>query len=144
MMTRKLSKVISEKDVAESLCVSHSTVHRHLKEVSDSVKTQAHHVLPENLAVDEFKSTKDVEGAMSFIYCDSVTHDIIDILPDRRKHKLEAYFLKFSRKQRERVKTISIDMFPPYIALIQDLFPHAEMIIDRFHIVQSIDAEFKL
>nr|WP_245393204.1 hypothetical protein [Staphylococcus coagulans] len=44
MMTRKLSKVISEKDVAESLCVSHSTVHRHLKEVSDSVKTQAHHV----------------------------------------------------------------------------------------------------
>ncbi len=141
MMTRKLSKVISEKDVAESLCVSHSTVHRHLKEVSDSVKTQAHHVLPEHLAFDEFKSTKDVEGAMSFIYCDSVTHDIIDILPDRRKHKLEAYFLKFSRKQRERVKTISIDMFPPYIALIQDLFPHAEMIIDRFHIVQAINRE---
>ncbi|RTX77070.1 ISL3 family transposase, partial [Staphylococcus schleiferi subsp. schleiferi] len=35
MMIRKLSKVISEKDVAESLCVSPSTVHRHLKEVSD-------------------------------------------------------------------------------------------------------------
>ncbi|MBT2815390.1 transposase, partial [Staphylococcus coagulans] len=47
----------------------------------------------------------------------------------------------FSRKQRERVKTISIDMFPPYIALIQDLFPHAEMIIDRFHIVQAINRE---
>nr|WP_281198263.1 transposase [Staphylococcus schleiferi] len=44
---------------------------------------------------------------MSFIYCDSVTHDIIDILPDRRKQKLEDCFLKFSRKQRERVKTIS-------------------------------------
>ncbi|NHA39644.1 ISL3 family transposase, partial [Staphylococcus schleiferi] len=101
----------------------------------------AHHVLPEHLAFDEFKSTKDVEGAMSFIYCDSVTHDIIDILPDRRKHKLEAYFLKFSRKQRERVKTISIDMFPPYIALIQDLFPHAEIIMDRFHIVQAINRE---
>uniref|UniRef100_UPI001E612FE7 transposase n=3 Tax=Staphylococcus schleiferi TaxID=1295 RepID=UPI001E612FE7 len=92
---------------AESLCVSPSTVHRHLKEVSDSVKTQAHHVLAEHLAFDEFKSTEDVEGAMSFIYCDSVTHDIIDILPDRRKHKLEDCFFKFSRKQRERVKTIS-------------------------------------
>nr|WP_282097137.1 transposase [Staphylococcus pseudintermedius] len=68
------------------------------------MKTHAHYVLPEHLAFDEFKSTKDVEGAMSFIYCDSVTHDIIDILPDRRKHQLEAYFLKFSRKQREKVK----------------------------------------
>ncbi|HAR6490664.1 TPA: ISL3 family transposase, partial [Staphylococcus pseudintermedius] len=141
MMTWKLSKVTSEKDIAESLCVSPSTVHRHLKVVSNSVKTHAHYVLPEHLAFDEFKSTKDVEGAMSFIYCDSVTHDIIDILPDRRKHQLEAYFLKFSRKQREKVKTVSIDMFPPYIALIQDLFPHAEIIIDRFHIVQAINRE---
>ena len=31
-----------------------------------------------------------------------------------------AYLLKFSRKQREKVKTFSIDMFPPYILLIQD------------------------
>ncbi|MDF0232348.1 hypothetical protein O0K70_08975 [Staphylococcus pseudintermedius] len=50
------------------------------------VKTYAHDALPEHLAFDEFKSTKDVEGAMSFIYCDSVTHDIIDILPNRCKH----------------------------------------------------------
>ena len=41
---------------------------------------------------------------MSFIYCDSVIHDIIDILPYRRKHKLETYILKFSRKQRECCK----------------------------------------
>ncbi len=32
-------------------------------------------------------------------------------------------------------------MFPPYIALIQDLFPHAEIIMDRFHIVQAINRE---
>ncbi|MFB3187549.1 hypothetical protein PF254_07555 [Staphylococcus pseudintermedius] len=56
------------------------------------MKTHADYILLEHLAFDEFKSTKDVKGAMSFIYCDSVTHDVIDILPDRRKHQLEAYF----------------------------------------------------
>ncbi len=30
-------------------------------------------------------------------------------------------------------------MFPPYIPQIQYLFPHAEIIIDRFHIVQAIN-----
>ncbi len=35
LMTRKLTKFTSEKDVAKSLCVSPSTVHCHLKEVSN-------------------------------------------------------------------------------------------------------------
>ncbi|MCE5439596.1 transposase [Staphylococcus pseudintermedius] len=86
LMTRKLTKFTSEKDVAKRLCVSPSTVDCHLKEVSNSVKTYAHDALPEHLAFDEFKSTKDIEGPMSFIYCDSVTHDIIDILPNLCKH----------------------------------------------------------
>lgn len=80
-------------------------------------------------------SEKDMDGAMSFIYCDSITHDIIDILPDRRQFKLNEYFLRCSRKQRKNVESISIDMYVPYISLIESLFPEAEIIIDRFHIV---------
>jgi transposase len=39
---------------------------------SSSVKTTANSELPKHLSFDEFKSTKDVNGAMSFIYCDSI------------------------------------------------------------------------
>ena len=141
MMMKKLAKVSSEKDVANSLFISPSTVHRYLKEVSSSVKTTPNSELPKHLSFDEFKSTKDVDGAMSFIYCDSITHDIIDILPDRRQFKLKEYFLRFSRKQRKNVKSISIDMYVPYISLIESLFPEAKIIIDRFHIVQAITRE---
>ena len=110
MLMKKLTKVSSEKDLANSELLKH-------------------------LSFDEFKSTKDVDGTMSFIYCDSITHDIIDILPDRHQFKLKEYFLRFSRKQRKNVKSISIDMYVPYISLIKSLFPEAEIIINRFHIV---------
>ncbi len=141
MMTKRLSKVISEKDIAEDLCVSPSTVHRHLKSLNESIQTTVNRSLPRHLSFDEFKSTSDVDSAMSFIYCDGITHDIIDILPDRRKHKLEEYFLRFSKRQRKKVKTVSVDMFTPYISLIESLFPNADIIIDRFHIVQAINRE---
>ncbi|ARJ51961.1 ISL3 family transposase [Staphylococcus lutrae] len=141
MVTRKLATVISEKDIANSVLVSPSTVHRYLKDLGEAVKTQPSDILPQHLSFDEFKSTNDVDSSMSFIYCDSITHDIIDILPDRRKFKLEEYFLRFSRKQREGVKSVSIDMYPPYMSLIQSLFPNADIILDRFHIVQAVNRE---
>ncbi|UWF57310.1 ISL3 family transposase [Staphylococcus hyicus] len=141
MVSQKLSSVVSEKDIAHSISISPSTVYRYLKELGETVKTQPSDVLPQHMSFDEFKSTNDVDSSMSFIYCDSLTHDIIDILPDRRKFKLEEYFLRFSSKERKKVKSVSIDMYPPYMSLIQSLFPQAEIILDRFHIVQSVNRE---
>ncbi|MBI5976109.1 helix-turn-helix transcriptional regulator, partial [Staphylococcus canis] len=46
MMTKRLSKVISEKDIAEDLCVSPSTVHRHLKSLNESIQTTVNRSLP--------------------------------------------------------------------------------------------------
>ncbi|MBI5976106.1 transposase, partial [Staphylococcus canis] len=42
-------------------------------------------------------------------------------------------------EERKRVQTVSIDMYQPYIVLIQELFPNAKIIIDRFHIIQSLN-----
>ncbi|MBG9989028.1 transposase [Aerococcaceae bacterium DSM 111176] len=54
---------------------------------------------------------------------------------------LKAYFFRFSRKVHLNVETISIDMYTPYIHLIQQLFPNAKIIIDRFHLVQALNRE---
>ncbi|WP_085058359.1 transposase, partial [Staphylococcus haemolyticus] len=37
------------------------------------------------------------------------------------------------------VKNVTIDMYEPYMSLIKQLFPNAKIIIDRFHIVQSLN-----
>lgn len=53
--------------------VSHSTVFRAV----DNCFTEfipKHQVLPAHLMFDEFKSTKDIKGSMSFIFADATTH----------------------------------------------------------------------
>ncbi len=32
-----------------------------------------------------------------------------------------------------------IDMYEPYMTLIKEVFPNAQIIIDRFHIVQALN-----
>src|SRR5699024_7193303 len=37
------------------------------------------------------------------------------------------------------VKTVSMDLYTPYIGVVQACFPNAEIVIDRFHIVQLLN-----
>lgn len=128
---------ISEKDIAHLNFVSHSTVSRAIDSHFDKFIPDFN-FLPRNLMFDEFKSTKDAKGAMSFIFADSTTHQIVDIVENRQLQDLKRYFLKYSKEARSRVKTICIDMYSPYISLIQSTFKNAQIIIDRFHITQLI------
>ena len=128
---------ISECDIAHRHQVSHSTVNRIIHSFYES-QTLNFNDLPENLCFDEFKSVKSAEGHMSFIFCDADSKQIIDIIEDRRLSSLQAYFKRYTKEARTRVKNIVIDMYAPYISLIKDLFPHAQIIIDKFHLVQHL------
>ncbi|MBG9982790.1 transposase [Aerococcaceae bacterium DSM 111020] len=94
--------------------------------------------LPVHLAIDECQFVKSVKHAMSCIQMDNHKHPIIDILEDRTQAALRAYFQCFSRKERLKVQTITIDMYSPYRDFLPRLFPNAIIIIDRFHIVQLL------
>ena len=40
-------------------------------------------ILPEAICIDEFKSVKNIDGAMSFVFADYQSKSIIDIVEDR-------------------------------------------------------------
>lgn len=136
-ITVDLTKKISEKDIAEINNVSHSTVSRIVDNAFHQLKPNKN-FLPEHLLFDEFKSTNDADGAMSFIFCDADKHEIVDIVENRQLRKLIQYFQSYSKKARRSVKTICIDFYTPYIKLIKTMFPNAKIIADRFHIVQLL------
>lgn len=71
--------------------------------------------LPEHLSFDEFKPTKYANGDMSFIYLNSDNHKVIDIVENRQLYSLKKYFLCYPRYVRDKVMTICIDMYSPYI-----------------------------
>ena len=82
------------------------------------VEVKTHSSLSEHLCFDEIKSTKDSKNGMSFVFLDARTHDFIDIVDGRTQHILKQYFMRYPRKVRKKVKTICIDIYPPYMNMI--------------------------
>ncbi len=93
--------------------------------------------MPENLSIDEFKYG---EGQMAFEYIDVVTGTILDILPSKDTRTIKYHFRsRYSQKQGNQVKTITTDKNASYVSFLQELFPNAQIIINRFHIVQLVN-----
>ncbi len=98
--------------------------------------------LPEVVCFDEFKSVKNVSGAMSFVMMDGKTHQLIDIVENRQLNPLRDYFLRYPRKVREQVRLVVSDFYTPYRTLVKECFPNARIVADRFHISQHIGRAF--
>lgn len=136
-IANELRNKISEKDIARNNNVSHNTVERIMDSYYDTKKLYKNY-LPKVLSFDEFKSVKSADGAMSFHMCNGETGQTIDIVEDRKLLSLLKYFGYYSFKARKAVKFIIIDMYSPYVSLIQKMFPNAQIIIDTFHLIQLI------
>ena len=90
---------------------------------------------------DEFKSVSSAEANMSFAYCDAITHQLVDVVQDRKIENLIRYFNQIPLQTPFNVKIISIDTDAPYIEVIKRLFPKTKIIIDPFHIIQVLNRE---
>lgn len=124
----------SEKDIAKRLDVSVSKIDRKLNEISSHTVLR-HSRLPSSMNWDEFKATKDTKGKMAFIITDNDSGRLFDINDSRKSRDLELYFRRYPKRERDKVKHISIDFYSGYIYLAKKLFKNANISIDRFHIV---------
>ena len=128
----------TEKDTAFRNNISTSSVDRILEEIAQDklVKRQGH--LPKILGIDEFKGTKDTISKMAFIIVDQEKKTIFDLLNSRKSKDIKNYFKRYSKRQRDKVKFITMDLYKPYYKLMKSLFRNATIIPDRFHIVLQI------
>lgn len=125
--------------IAKDNNISPSTINRYLDH-SRSIAPWVKKRLPENLAIDEFRG---VNHQLHFICIDNDgRHGIQTILPDRFKPTIENYFLSYSPAERLRVKTVSMDLNSYYQDIVRRVFPKAQIIIDRFHIIAMLTRAF--
>ena len=133
---RDLCEFKSMKLIAKEHYVSSNTVARVLR--STEIKNRKKY-LPEVIGIDEFKSLKNVDASISVNITDLESNKIFDIVSDRRKGHLRQYFLSYPIEERKKVKIVTMDMYEPYFEVVKDVFPNAEIIIDKFHIVQLLN-----
>ena len=133
---QKIAQLLVEKqamtDIAHRLSILTSTVIRKLKEFKFEMNWQK---LPEIMSWDEYSFKK---GKMSFIAQDFNTNEVLAILDGRTQAVIRNHFLRYPRQVRMRVKVMTMDMFSPYYQLAKQLFPHAQIVLDRFHIIQHL------
>ena len=135
-VTQLLTEKVSLTDIARRLRVSTSTVYRKL----DQFTFKKHYdKLPAVMSWDEFGFKK---GKLAFVAQNYETNELITILDNRRQTTIRNYFLKYPLKARQQVQFITMDMSGAYIPLAKKLFPNAEIIIDRFHIIQHLGRAF--
>ncbi len=90
--------------------------------------------LPSVLCIDEFKGNTDREKYQCII-TDPVNRRIIDILPNRQKHKLITYFKRFDRS---KTKYFISDMWSTYEEISNIFFKNATFVVDKYHYIRQV------
>lgn len=67
------------------------------------------------------------------------TGTLVDLLPDRKKETLVAYFQALGPAFCQQITTVSCDIWPPYLAVAATCFPQATLVLDRFHVVKLLN-----
>ena len=123
---------MTNSDISEMVHVSVSSVQRKLAQFTFKEDFSK---LPEVLSWDEFSRNK---GKLAFIAQDYHTRKIITVLDNNRQTTIKNYFYKYSSEARNAVKVVTVDMSVAYIPIIKQLFQKAQIILDRFHIIQHL------
>lgn len=63
---------------------------------------------------------------------------LIDIVEERCLQTLDPYFRRFTKKFREGVTHVVIEMYDAYMTLIKKVFPKAKIVLDQLHLVQLL------
>lgn len=87
---------------------------------------------PTALGMDEIK----VES-MRAVFTDLGERRLLDILATRDAESVKAWLLHLP--ERERIQVVVMDMWRPYKIAVQDILPHARIVIDKFHVLRLVN-----
>jgi transposase len=65
---------------------------------------------------------------------------VLDVLADRTKESLEAWFAQRGPEWCSYVETCCADMWDAYHTVAQANLPHAQRVVDRFHVMKNLTA----
>ena len=95
--------------------------------------------LPIVLCVDEVYFSRVRKKKYVLILLNFFNRAVIDVLKDRDKHTIAAYFSSIPREERNRVQFVSIDMNEYYRDVLSIYLKKATIIADSFHVVKQVN-----
>ena len=120
-------------DIAIRFHLSVTTVIRYFDHISYG-KPDA---LPAILSLDEFKGNAQGQKYQVAVV-DPARKKVLDILPQRDTQKLIQYFSTYPYAMRKKVNYVVMDASALFRSVVQQIFPNAAIICDKYHIVRQV------
>lgn len=73
------------------------------------------------------------------IICDLKTRRVIYVTESRDKAALDEFFNVIGKERSQKIKVVAMDQHAPFAASVEENCPQADIVWDRFHIMQSFE-----
>lgn len=114
--------------VAEEAGLTEGTIRsvfsNYFKEIEKNISFE----VPEYIGIDEIKLKRT-----HCVITNIKNKTVVDVLNDRNKSTLIKYLNNIALTK--PVRAVAIDMWPPYRQAVQEVFPKADIIIDKYHVL---------
>jgi transposase len=94
------------------------------------------------LGLDEIAERKG-RKAYDVIFYNLETGKPVEVLKGRTKQQLIDYLQALPEEVKFGIEEVCIDMWRPYAQAVFEVLTHAELVIDRFHVMQSVNKDLK-
>jgi transposase len=119
-------------------CLS-ALIEEKLGEKGRTLNDQAKLPTPQILGIDEFALRKG--HRYDTILCDLESRDVVEVSSGRKK--VEVVKLLERLDNPNAVKAVSMDMSASFRPAVQAVLPHAQIVVDHFHVIQHIMKAFR-
>lgn len=116
--------------IANTVGVDEKTVRNIFSDYVERLSETVNFEIPKLMGIDEIHIIKKPRCVITNIE----QNTIIDILPDRNKSTVIKYLNAISKKHNIRI--VTMDMWRPYKDAVNLIIPHADIVVDKFHVVR--------
>lgn len=78
------------------------------------------------------------------VISDIDTGELLEVINSHKQDKIIETLAEIDLEVREGVTEVSIDMWGGYTKIVEKIFPNAQIVYDRFHVMQHINRELNL
>lgn len=129
-------KELDVKKAAKLLGESYKIVERIVYCRSKEMEVSPYDTFPESFGIDEFAYERGKKDYGVVIGSEGKAYHV---LPSRKEENLRSFFSRITRRARDKVVSVTMDMFNTFINLVEEFFPNAKIINDRFHVMKLMN-----
>ena len=90
------------------------------------------------LGVDEISLRKGHQQ-FAMVLTDLERHCVVAVLAERSQKAFETWLESLSEAERRAIRLVAMDMWGPYRGVVEAKLPHAEIVADRFHVMEHLN-----